>query len=264
MLTTQELMVITGSGKAYPVKIRDIPPAAGRKQGIPLVKLLPNSAQSETVVAHFRVPDDLENFTLVLLTHQGKIKRVSVSELTKLTNRGMLLTKFRNDDQLQYANLSTTATQVVVATSNGRLLRFEVNDKQLPIMGRSAQGNQALRLKGKEKLVGCVVLGEEENLLLVSEQGYGKRLPVQAIRLANRGDLGTQALQFKTAKDGLVSMVRDSIANDVMVVTSLGGKRLAMKSVPIWGKDGTGDRIAQLKPEEKIISVTPVIQDLTV
>ncbi|NEN99195.1 MAG: DNA topoisomerase 4 subunit A [Moorea sp. SIO1F2] len=264
-LTTQELMVITASGKAYPVKIRDIPPAAGRKQGIPLVKLLPTSVQSETVVAHFRVPDDLENFTLVLLTHQGKIKRVSVSELTKLTNRGMLLTKFRNEDQLQYANLSTTtATQVVVATSNGRLLRFEINDKQLPIMGRSAQGNQALRLKGKEKLVGCVVLGEEENLLLVSEQGYGKRLPAQAIRLANRGDLGTQALQFKTAKDALVSMVTDSIANEVMVVTSVGGKRLAMESVPIWGKDGTGDPIAQLKAEEKIITVTPLVQELTV
>ncbi|NEO62075.1 MAG: DNA topoisomerase IV, partial [Moorea sp. SIO4G2] len=106
--------------------------------------------------------------------------------------------------------------------------------------------------------------GEEENLLLVSEQGYGKRLPAQAIRLANRGDLGTQALQFKTAKDALVSMVTDSIANEVMVVTSVGGKRLAMESVPIWGKDGTGDPIAKLNPEEKIISVTPLVQELTV
>jgi DNA gyrase subunit A len=98
--------VITSGGKAYPVKVRDIPPAAGRKHGTPLVSLLPDAAQSETVVAHFMLPEAPETLTLILLTQQGRIKRLPVSELTNLTARGLTLIKIKEDDQLQYASLA--------------------------------------------------------------------------------------------------------------------------------------------------------------
>jgi DNA gyrase subunit A len=140
-------------------------------------------------------------------------------------------------------------------------LRFEVNDEQLPLMGRTAQGNQALRLRGREQVVGCVTLSTDDNLLLVTEQGYGKRLPVSALRRVNRGDLGTQALQFKTSTDSLVGMVPASRESEVMLVTS--GERvvrLRLEAVKLWGKDGTGDRVAKLQQEEKIIAVAIVSQ----
>jgi DNA gyrase subunit A len=255
--TRAELVVITSGGKAYPVKVRDIPPAAGRKEGIPLVSLLPDTTQSETVVAHFMVPDALETLSLILLTQQGRIKRLPMSELTNLTMRGTTLIKLKDDDHLEYVSLAQAGEQLALSTSNGRILRFEINDAQLPLMGRSAQGNQALRLRQREQVVGCVTLSANDNLLLVSEQGYGKRLPVSAIRLVNRGDIGTQALQFKTATDILVGMVRASLASEVMLVTNAERKvPLPLDSVKFWGKDGTGDRIAKLKPEEKIISLT--------
>ncbi len=251
-----ELVVVTSGGKAYPVKVRDIPPAAGLVTGTPLVNLLPDAAQTESAVAHFMLSDAPETLTLILLTQQGRIKRVPVSELTNLTTRGTTLIKFKDDDQLQYIRLAQTGEQLILATSNGRILRFEVNDEQLPLMGRTAQGNQALRLRRREQVVGCVTLSTEDNLLLVTEQGYGKRLPVSAIRRVNRGDLGTQALQFNSSTDNLVGMVSAPAASEVVLLTSAQRMvSLRLDSVKLWGKDGTGDRIAKLKQDEKVIAV---------
>jgi DNA gyrase subunit A len=104
--------------------------------------------------------------------------------------------------------------------------------------------------------VGCVTVSTTDNLLLVTEQAYGKRLPVSAIRLVNRGDIGTQALQFKTSTDTLVGIVPASLASEVGLVTSEERVvRLQLDSVKLFGKDGTGSQIAKLKAEEKIIAV---------
>ena len=256
-VTQAELVVITNGGKAYPIKVRDIPPAAGRQTGTPLEKLLPDAAQSEAVVAHFLLPENTESQTLILLTQQGRVKRLDVSELANLTTRGTTLIKLKDDDHLHYVNFAQIGQQLVLATTNGRILRFEVNDEQLPLMGRTAQGNQALRLSRREHLIGCAALAVDDHLLLVSEQGYRKRLPVSAIRRGNRGALGTQALQFKTATDSLVGIAPALPKSEVALLTS--AERvviLPIDSVEVLGKDGTGDRIPKLKSEEKIISVT--------
>lgn len=257
--TQQELVVITSGGKAYPVKVRDIPPAAGRKNGTDLINLLPETARSEKVVTHLMLSDVSETLNLILLTTQGKIKRLPISELTNLTARGTTLIKFKDDDQLQLVSLGKTGEQLVLGTSNGRILRFEVNDEQLPIMGRTAQGTQASRLS-REHLVGCAVLTLDDNILLISQQGYGKRLPVSAIRKGNRRDIGTTGLQFKTAGDRLLGMISQSAAEEVMLVTSdervIG---LRLDAVKLLGKDGTGSQIVKLKAEERILSISPLV-----
>ncbi|HBW90832.1 MAG TPA: DNA topoisomerase IV [Cyanobacteria bacterium UBA11149] len=254
--TNGELVVITSGGKAYPVKVRDIPPAAGLHQGTPLVNLLPETARSEKIITHFTCPDSSRNVTLILLTQQGRIKRISLSELTDLTLRGLTLIKIKEDDRLQYVTFGQTGEQLLLGTSNGRILRFEINDQQIPVMGRITQGNQAVRISRSESLVGCVALETQSNLLLVSERGYGKRLPANAIRRGNRGDLGTQALQFKTPTDMLVGMVA-APAGGVAIAISSEQRILPFQldSVKLWGKDGSGDRLVQLRSSEKIIAV---------
>ncbi len=257
--TQQELIVITSGGKAYPVKVRDIPPAAGRKNGTDLINLLPETARSETVVTHLMLSGVSENLNLILLSKQGKIKRLPVSELTNLTARGTTLIKFKDDDQLKLVSLGKTGEQLILGTSNGRILRFEVNDEQLPIMGRAAQGTQASRLR-REHLVGCAVLAPDDNLLLVSQQGYGKRLPVSAIRRGNRGDIGTTGLQFKTATDHLLAMIPQSAASEVMLVTTEERViNLQLDAVKLLSKDGTGSQLTKLKAEERIIAVATVL-----
>ncbi len=254
----EQLVVVTDSGKAYPVQVQDIPPALKQPKKS-LIDLLPKSAQRDAggTVTNFFLPDEQENLDLVLLTQKGRIKRLPISELAHLTNRGLALIKLKEDDRLSYACLTGEGQEVAIATTGGRVLRFQINDEQLPMMGRSAQGNQALRLRYGEQLAGCVCLNGDQNLLLVSQLGYGKRLPVNALRLANRGDIGTQALQFTSKADNLAAMVLAKVEAKVVLLTSTGrSMTLSVDSVPLWGKDGAGDRLAKLKPEEKIFSVT--------
>jgi DNA gyrase subunit A len=259
--TQQDLVVLTGGGKVYPVKVAEIPPTANASsRGMPLVSLLPSSAQGvkESVVTHFVLPNELETSQMVLLTQLGRIKRLSLSDFVNLTGRGLTVIKFKDDDQLLFADLTLPGRDVVLATAGGRLLRFKVNDVQLPVMGRTAVGVQALRLRNKEQLVGCVSVGSSDhNLLLVSQLGYAKRLPVSALRLGNRGDIGTQALYFTTKSDALAAMVLAPVAAEVVLLTNTQRMvRLSVETVALLGKDGTGERIPSLNPDEKIITVT--------
>jgi hypothetical protein len=251
-----ELLVITSGGKAYRVKVQDFSPVAGRNQETLLRKLLPDSAQSESVIAHFELPKVIETLSILLLTNQGRIKRLPASELTNLTRRGRTLIALKDDDQLKFANLAPIGEQLILATSNGRLLRFEVNDQQLPMRRRINQGKQALRLRGREQLVGCVALSADENLCLVTEHGFGKRLPVGALRRCELGHLGNQAIEFKTATDSLAGMIAASRSSEAVLKTSKERLlNLRLDSVKLWGKGGAGERVIQLQPEEKIVSV---------
>jgi len=263
--TDQDLVVLTGSGKVYPVKVGDIPAISGRseRRGTPLISLLPSAASGvmELVVSHFFLPDDPEVAQIILLTRMGRIKRLSLSELVNLTNRGLTVIKFKDDDdKLLSAQMTQPGQDLVLATAGGRLLRFKVNDEQLPIMGRTAVGLQALRLRKQEQLVGCATISElDQNLLLVSQLGYAKRIPAKTLRLANRGDIGTQALSFTTKSDTLAGIVLAPTATEVALVTNTQRLvRLPVDSVTSVGKDGTGDHIASLKPDEKIITVIAI------
>ncbi len=261
--TDQDLVVLTGSGKVYPVKVGDIPPISGRseRRGKPLVSLLANAASSvmELVVSHFFLPDDPEAAQIILLTQMGRIKRLLLSELVNLTNRGLTVIKFKDDDKLLSAQM-TQGQDLVLATAGGRLLRFKVNDEQLPIMGRTAVGLQALRLRKQEEMIGCVTINElNQNLLLVSQLGYAKRIPASVLRRGNRGDIGTQALSFTTKSDALASMVLAPAATEVALVTNTQRVvRIPVDSVNLLGKDGMGDRLSALKPDEKIITITAI------
>lgn len=126
-------------------------------------------------------------------------------------------------------------------------------------MGRTAVGLQALRLRQREQLVGCVTLKDKlnQNLLLISRLGYAKRIPLSLLRRANRGDIGTQALSFTTKSDALAGIVVAIEASEVALVTdNQRVVRLSVDGLKLSGKEGTGDRLSSLKENEKIIYVS--------
>jgi DNA gyrase subunit A len=211
---------------------------------------------SELTVAHFIWPENSEATDLVTLTEQGKIKRLPLSEFADLTNRGVTLVKLKEDDRLRWASLTKVGEQVAIATTGGRVLRFEVNDEQLPPMGRAAQGSQATRLRKQEDLVGCVTLDPDDSLVLFSELGWAKRMPAGSVRLTNRGEIGTQAFRFAEPKDTLVGLLRFVPGSDVKLLTNNGRfLRSATDAIAFWGKDAPGERVFDLNPGEKIIKV---------
>ncbi len=262
--TDRTLVVLTPNGKAYPLKVADIPSSNPKDRGKPIVGLLSPSATkdstdralSEITIAHFILPENSEGVDLVTLTQQGKIKRLPMQEFADLTNRGVTVVKLKEDDRLRCASLSKVGEQVAIATSGGRVLRFEIDDEQLPPMGRSAQGSQVTRLRKQEQLVGCITLDPEDSLVLISELGWAKRMPAGSVRLTNRGEIGTQAFRFAEPKDALVGLLPAVPGTDVKLFTNSGRLlRSTIDAIAFWGKDAAGDQVFDLNPGEKIIKV---------
>ncbi|MBH8564393.1 DNA gyrase subunit A [Nostoc sp. CENA67] len=259
--TDKELLVLTSGGKVYPVSVGDIPATTGRSpRGTPLITTLSNTAQgtTEAVISRFLLPEDLDSQQMILLTKQGRIKRLSLEEFTTLTRRGITILKLKDDDELSFTQFASTGQHLILASSGGRLLRFAVNDEQLPVMGRTAMGLQAFRLLRNQQMVGCVAVGKDDQLLLVTQEGYAKRMPANQLRAANRGDLGTQALKFANKTDNLAGMVTAASGEVALVTNKERVVRIRVETVPILGKDVKGESILQLNRDEKIITVAEV------
>ncbi len=260
--TEKDLLILNTGGKVYPVKVGDIPPITGRSpRGTPLITMLTSTAQGnvEGVVNRFVLPETPETSQMLLLTKQGRIKRLSMEEFANLTRRGITILKLKDDDELSFTQFTTTGQHLILASSSGRLLRFAVNEEQLPIMGRAAMGLQAFRLLKNQQMVGCATVGKDDQLLLVTQEGYAKRIPASNLRPANRGDLGIQMLKFHNKTDNLAGMVRATPGVEVALVTNKERVvRIPVDTVPILDRDAKGESVLQLNRDEKIITVVEV------
>jgi DNA gyrase subunit A len=250
----ENFLVILDNAKAYPIAIREVPPQAN--QPVLIDRLLTKTAQkeSEAVLNQFFLTEPQKNQELLLLSQQGRIKRLPINELEGVGSRGLSLMKLKEDDRLYGAIFTHEGLDLAIATSSGRVLRYPVREELLPIMGKSAQGLAILRLRYGEHLAGCVSLPHRENLLLISGLGYGKRLAIENLRLSQLGDLGSPALQFVNKQDSLAAMVAARAGSIVLLSTNQNRKLpLEVETVAVTGKDGTGSQLVKLNPTEKII-----------
>ncbi len=255
--TDAELLLLTTEGKGFTVKVSQLPVGENR-QGVQLSHLIPHQGTGKPpeVTAYLVLKEYPDTQALVLVTEEGRVKRLPLSEFAHSRSSGVMALKLKEGDGLRYAHLCDRGGQLLLGTSGGRILRLEMNSEQVPVLGRAAQGYQALRLRKQEQLVGCVVARAQEHLLLVSEAGLGKRIPVEVIRQGNRGDIGTQSLQFQDRNDAMVAMVRSPLGGQVQIVSTSGRFwPIAVDQVKLGGKEGTGDRLVNLLPQEKVKEV---------
>ncbi|MGB3494269.1 MAG: DNA gyrase subunit A [Elainellaceae cyanobacterium] len=267
--TQQELLVFTRGGKAYSLSVNEIPPTPRNSKGSPLIMLLPSAVKStgdpDLIAAQMIRPTD-ETYDIVLVTQSGRIKRVALSDFSNINARGLTALKLKEGDELCHVLLVKPTDDLVVASSSGRMLRFRATADQLPEMGRTAQGYAVMRLSKKEHLVGCIVISEEEELLTMTHQGYVKRMAGRDLRLANRGDIGVQIMQFANKTDRMSSIVPARPETFMTVFTDADRvAKVAMDSIETTKKKG-GDRLFKLPKGETIchslIAYTPEDSDL--
>ena len=259
--TQQELLVFTRSGKAYSLAIKDIPQTSRNSKGSPLIMLLPSAVQStgdpDTIAAQLIRPAEGESCDIVLVTQQGRIKRVALTDFSNLNARGLTALKLKETDELHHVIVIKPNEQLVLAGSGGRMLRFMGNEEQLPEMGRTAQGHMAMRLSKKEHLVGCVAIAhEQDELLLMTSQGFAKRIVARDLRLSNRGAIGIQAMQFTNKTDSLAGIV--SAQPDTCVTVFTNSEQVAKISVDaakVSDLRKGGDRLFRLQKKEKIVDI---------
>lgn len=254
-----KLIVVTDSGKVYPVPIEEIPSNLETTE-LPAVELLSSAAQrdAKSSVAHFFLPENHQNLDLVMLTERGIIKRLDAAELDALGNRGLVLVKLKDKDSLKYFCITQENQEMVIATTGGRILRLAIDDLQIPLMGRNAQGNRVMRLRLKESLVGCCNVATQDSIAVISQLGFGKRIAVNALRLGNRGDIGTQAIQFTTKEDMLAGIISTTNRENITLTTSINRRLvLPVNSLKQAEKNSPGASIGKLKANEIITGVYP-------
>ncbi|MEO0757450.1 MAG: DNA gyrase subunit A [Cyanobacteria bacterium J06648_16] len=262
--THEELLVLTNDGKAYTVKLADISMAQRQSKGSPLVHLLPDSVGNdpEAVVARFVLKSDVLKQHLVLVSQQGRIKRLTMQEFQNLTGRGLTAMKLKGDDRLAMAVTAPPGRDVVLATSGGRLLRFGIDDEQLPEASRNSQGTQGIRVLKQERIVGCAVVTPQEDLLLISARGYAKRMPVATLKRANRGGIGSQCFQFSQASDSLMAALPTADTSTVLVMTSQDRSAyVRLAAVSKQGRSQPCDRILTTARGETLTAVQPLPED---
>ena len=259
-MTDSHLLVLTRTGKAYPFQVGDIPEATQKNsRGKPLVSLLPPSARDnnlDAIATQLFLTDNSKATDLLIFTKKGRIKRLSLSEFENLSGRGFSIVKLKDGDELFSAFPIQLGSQVIMAASGGRLLRFTVNDEELPAATRTAGAKTAMRLGDSEKLVGAFPLNLNADLLLVSEYGYAKRIQASSPKLGKKGDLGGQGIRFEKKEDALASMVMVRETSELVLLTS--AERLlplSAGSVRMLGKDSVGDRLSVLRQEERVVNI---------
>ncbi|MBC7881297.1 MAG: DNA gyrase subunit A [Anaerolineae bacterium] len=254
--TRYELLAITRSGRAYSLKIHEIPETGPRVRGTPLITLL--AVSGDPLLTTFIQESYPQDRFLILLTRSGRIKKVALSECASLTGRGLMLLKLGEDDEVIAVAQATSKSQVVVASRTGRLLRFNADDAQLPVMGRTAVGLQALKAKKDEVLVGMAVVEADEQVLLTTSRGISKRLAVKELRLQERGGLGTPAT-MSTTKEPLVSMLFVGNGAEVVFLSDQEKLlRLSASAIALCGLRTPGNPLSGFAPAEQIVEVVAV------
>ncbi|MDD8049150.1 MAG: DNA gyrase subunit A [Thomasclavelia sp.] len=251
MSTHDDLLFFTNFGKVYRLKGYNIPEFGRTAKGLPVVNLL-NLDKDETVKEMINInKNDIENIEsqfLFFVTKKGLVKRVNISEFENIRQSGKIAIKLKEDDELVNVRLTDGNREMLIASSNGKLVRFK-EDNVRP-MGRSASGVKGMNVDGGY-IIGMTTNAEGKYLMVVTKKGYGKMSPVDDYRLSNRGGKGVKTLNV-TDKNGEIIAIRAVNGDeDLMIITDNGIViRLPMEQVKIAGRATQGVRLIKVNDYE--------------
>jgi DNA gyrase subunit A len=257
--THDYVLFITNQGKSYWVKVHEIPESSRQAKGQSIKVLLSLGSEEEiTAVVSLRNFTD-ERFVL-MATRQGVVKKVKISEFTNAKTRGIVAIKLDQGDGLVRAQLTSGKDEVVLVTRKGNALR--VSEETVRAMGRASHGVQGIRLSNKDELAGLAMVREGEQMMLVSEFGYGKRTEYDNFSPHGRGTRG-QICYKTTEKTGeVVGVLSVSDKDDLVCITSQGNAlKLRLAEVATLGKTAMGVRIVNITKPDVVVGVARVVKE---
>ena len=257
--THDYVLFFTNKGRVYRIKGYEIPSFSRQSKGLPIINLL-SLDQDEKVKVMLKVTNEDNNKFVLFCTQKGLIKKTPISEFENIRTNGKIAITLKEDDQLISVNLTTGEDEILIASSNGRMVRF--NEKELRIMGRTASGVRGINL-GSEICVGCEVTSENSEVLVVTEKGYGKKTNVNEYRLTHRGSKGVKALNITDKNGKLVSFKLVKSNEDLIIITNNGVViRMDIDQISQTGRVAQGVRLINLKEENTVSNATLVQKDI--
>ncbi len=260
--THKDLLFFTSRGRVFQLKAYDVPEASRIAKGQALVNFL-QLAPGETVSASLSMDELADSKYLLMVTNKGTIKKTDLSEYDSVRKSGLISIKLKDGDNLQWVRPTSGKDQIILVTSGGQAVRFE--EKGVRPMGRVASGVRGIKLKGDDSVVGMGIIpggsskkpGEKE-ILVVMENGYGKRSDLVEYKVQGRGGSGikTANISKKTGKIVAAHIVDTKDERDMFIISGAGQViRSSLSSVSVLGRATQGVRIMRFKkPDDTVAS----------
>lgn len=262
----QYMMFFTQKGKCFWMRVYEIPEGSKTSKGRAIQNLI--NIESDDKVKAFICTQDLKNqeyingHYVIMVTKQGQVKKTSLEQYSRPRVNGVAAITIREDDELLEAKLTTGQSQILVAVKSGKLVRFE-ESKTRP-MGRTASGVRGITLANEQdEVIGMVAVNDmNSEILVVAENGYGKRSSLEEYRVTNRGGKGVKTLNITEKTGKLVSINNVTDADDLMIINKSGLTiRMAVEDLRVMGRATQGVRLINIKGNDSIAAVTKVMKE---
>ena len=260
MSTHDYVLFFTNKGKTYRMKGYEIPLYSRQSKGLPIINLIPIEKE-EYVTAMLKVENNEKNNYIIFCTKNGLIKRTNIKEFENIRTNGKLAITLKEDDELISAKKTSGENEILIASSNGRMIRFEENE--IRIMGRTASGVRGINVEDGV-CVGCEIAEQGQQILVVTEKGYGKKTDLEEYRMTHRGSKGVKALNVTDKNGNIVSFKTVHENEDLMIITNNGIViRLPLEQVSSTGRVAQGVKLINLKDDQKVSTVAIIQREET-
>jgi DNA gyrase subunit A len=262
----QYMLFFTQKGKVFWMRVYEIPEGSKTSKGRAIQNLI-NIEQDDKVKA-FLVTEDLKDedyvnsHFVIMATKKGQVKKTSLEQYSRPRTNGINAITIKEDDELLEAKLTTGDSQVMLALKSGKSIRFE-ESKTRP-MGRGASGVRGITLANdNDEVVGMIAVDNlDSNILVVSENGYGKRSDLEDYRITNRGGKGVKTINVTEKTGGLVAIKEVTDENDLMIINKSGLTiRLAVADLRVMGRATQGVKLINIKDNDSIAAVAKVAHE---
>ncbi|MDK3809191.1 DNA gyrase subunit A [Staphylococcus pseudintermedius] len=257
--THDQVLFFTNKGRVYKLKGYEVPELSRQSKGIPIVNVI-ELDQDEVISTMIAVKDlDSEEDFLVFVTKKGLIKRSALSNFNRINRNGKIAIKFRDDDELIAVRLTDGEKHILIGTAQASLIRFKETDVRA--MSRIAAGVKGIRLRDGDEVIGLDVADDDnqDEILVVTEKGYGKRTSIEDYRLSNRGGMGVKTAKLTERNGRLVCITTVEGDEDLMVVTNQGVIiRMEVSNISVNGRTAQGVRLIRLDEEQYVSTVAKV------
>lgn len=256
MTTHDYILLFSNYGKVYRLKGYEIPKFNRQSKGLPIVNLLPIEKDEKITSVIVVKAENEESKYLAFVTKKGLIKRTALTEFESIRNNGKKAIVFKEDDELISVRKTNGDNEIIIGSSDGRLVRFHENEVR--IMGRSSSGVKGITCD-TSVVVGAEVVEEGSQVLVVTEKGYGKRTPIEEYRLTHRGSKGVKTLNITDKNGSIVALRSVKGEEDLMIITNTGIViRICLAQVSLLGRNTQGVRLINLKNDQTVATANTV------
>jgi DNA gyrase subunit A len=258
--THDTLLCFSSTGKMYWLKVYQLPQASRGSRGKPIVNLLPLQ-EGERINAVLPIHEFEENKFVFMVTAHGTVKKTSLDAFSRPRQAGIIAIELDQGDRLVGVDITDGTKQIVLCSSGGKAIRFAEDDVRP--MGRTAGGVRGIRLPENEEVISLIVISDEQGMILTaSENGYGKRTPVEDFPVHGRGGQGVIALQITERNGRVVGALRVNPEDEIMLISSSGTLvRTPVDDISIQGRNTQGVRLIRLDEGDRLVGMERIIAE---